>query len=56
MDDFDKVGTQLDRAQTAFHEASKKLSEGKGNLVNRASELKVLGAKTKKTLDHKTLS
>lgn len=56
VDDFHKVETHLKRAQDSQQEVMKKLSEGKGNLLVRAQELKSLGAKTSKTLNSDILN
>lgn len=48
--DMDQVGKALDGAQKAHAEALKKLSEGRGNLVSRATKIKELGAKASKLL------
>lgn len=56
LDDFQKVGLNIQRAQDAHGEMTKKLSEGKGNLIVRAEELKSLGAKTSKDVDSNYLN
>ncbi len=48
--DVEDVGKLIGKASTAQENAIKKLSEGKGNLVNRTEELKKLGAKANKSL------
>ncbi|MFT5581447.1 MAG: DNA recombination protein RmuC, partial [Psychromonas sp.] len=53
--DLEKVGKKQNEAQLAYDEAVKKLSVGKGNLVNSAQKLKKLGLTTKKELDKKLL-
>ncbi len=55
-EDMLKVGQHLDRAQNAQNEAVKKLSEGRGNLVNRTQELRKLGAKTSKQIPAELLT
>ncbi len=40
--EMQKIEHSLQKAQSAYEEAFKKLSTGKGNLMNRASELKAL--------------
>ena len=55
-DDLIKVGSNLKTTQSNYEEAMKKLSEGKGNLVNRAENLKKLGAKSTKNLDPRMIS
>ena len=54
--DLIKVGSNLKTTQSNYEEAMKKLSEGKGNLVNRAENLKKLGAKSTKNLDSRMIS
>jgi DNA recombination protein RmuC len=50
VEDLKKVGVKIDDAHTSWDEAMRKLSSGKGNLVNRARRIQELGAKTKKHL------
>lgn len=50
MDDMGKLKRQIDNARDIYDEAEKKLSAGKGNLVNQVELLKKLGAKTSKSL------
>jgi DNA recombination protein RmuC len=47
---LEEVGRQLDRAREAYRTARDRLSTGRGNLVRRAEQLKVLGVKANKTL------
>lgn len=51
LEDIQKLGQHLKRADDSHAEVIKKLSEGRGNLLNRAEELKTLGAKTSKQID-----
>ena len=44
------VGRHLGQTQQAYDKASKQLSDGRGNLVNRVLDLQKLGAKTSKSL------
>jgi len=37
-----KIENALEKAQTAYHDAFKKLSTGKGNLITRANDLKMM--------------
>lgn len=55
VESLDDVGRHLGRTQTAFDTAHKRLSSGRGNLVNQAASLHKLGVKNKKELD-KTLA
>ncbi len=50
IEDMQKIGDRLDSTQKVYHEGMKKLSEGRGNLVNRAEELRQMGAKATKQL------
>ena len=50
MEDMQKLGKQLDVARNTFDDAMKKFSEGRGNILRRTEDLKVLGAKTPKQL------
>jgi DNA recombination protein RmuC len=50
-EDMIKVGKQMDTAKGTYGDAMKKLSEGSGNLVHRAEQLKKLGLKNAKQLD-----
>lgn len=45
------VGKNLEQAQNQYQQAFKQLSEGRGNLVNRAQKLYRLGVKASKQLD-----
>jgi DNA recombination protein RmuC len=53
VESMDDLGKHLDRAQTAYDESYKRLSTGKGNLVNQAVALTKLGVNGKKTLPNK---
>jgi DNA recombination protein RmuC len=50
IDDFKTLGERLDLTQKTHVEISKKLSEGRGNLISQVEELKELGAKATKQL------
>ena len=45
-----KLGTHLDRARDSYDESLKQLSTGPGNIVRQIEQLKLMGAKTSKTL------
>lgn len=47
-DDLLNVGKSINKSQTEYVEAMKKLSEGSGNLVRRAEKMRELGAKSTK--------
>ncbi|HCR85792.1 MAG TPA: DNA recombination protein RmuC, partial [Alphaproteobacteria bacterium] len=53
VDDMQLIGKQINAAEKYYNSAMNKLSEGKGNLVKRAENLKILGAKTSKNLSEK---
>lgn len=55
IDDLIDIGNRMDQAKNSYEGAMKKLSEGTGNLVNRAEKIKKLGAKTSKSLPPKIL-
>jgi DNA recombination protein RmuC len=48
--DLQNLGEKLNSAQKAHEEVIKKVSEGRGNLVDQVEDLKRLGAKTEKSL------
>lgn len=50
VDDMKKVGINLERAESSYDDAMKKLSEGRGNLVKKAEEMKSLNINVKKSL------
>jgi DNA recombination protein RmuC len=50
IEDLRGLGRQLQKAQTCYENASKKLSEGRGNLIARADKLRQLGLIPKKQL------
>jgi len=51
VEDLIKVGTRMDDAKKAYEEAMKKLAEGRGNIISRAENLKLMGAKATKSID-----
>lgn len=51
VDDLIEVGTRMKRANESYESAMKKLSEGRGNIINRAENLKLMGAKASKSID-----
>jgi DNA recombination protein RmuC len=48
--DLQKVGTKLKDAQSAYDDAEKRLSSGRGNVIRQAQMLKELGVKATKAL------
>jgi DNA recombination protein RmuC len=49
-DDLIKVGKKMDESKEQYSEAMKKLSAGRGNLINRAENMKKLGLKVDKQI------
>ncbi len=64
LEEMEKLGKQLDNARNSYESAIRKLSEGQGNLISQAIQLKELGVQPKKELpsglvekaDHKSKS
>lgn len=50
-EDLVKLGNQMDTSRKTYDEVMKKLSNGTGNLVRRAEEMRKLGVQTTKTLN-----
>jgi DNA recombination protein RmuC len=50
VENLNKVGIKIEEAATAYNNAHRQLSNGSGNLMQQATELKNLGLKTKKVL------
>ena len=50
VSDIETIGLRIDSAQTAYTDAYKKLTSGKGNLVKRAEGMRELGIKVGKKL------
>lgn len=50
LKDMELLGEQIDKLEKVYGDARKKLSDGKGNLINKAQKLEKLGAKTSKSL------
>jgi DNA recombination protein RmuC len=50
VENFNKVGAKIEEAAKVYQNAQGQLSNGSGNLLQQASELKNLGLKTKKAL------
>lgn len=55
IEDMQKIGDRLQSTQKVYDEGMKKLSEGSGNLVRRAEELKKMGARANKQLTNEIL-
>ena len=54
LDDLEKVGKQLNTVQNTYSNSMTKLT-GRGNLLSRVENLKILGAKASKQIDQKWL-
>jgi len=50
IQDLDEVGNRLQQLDKAYSSARNKLTEGRGNLVSRSEQLKLLGARASKRL------
>jgi DNA recombination protein RmuC len=50
IQDLDEIGTRLQQLDKAYIGARNKLTDGRGNLVGRAEQLKLLGARASKRL------
>ncbi len=55
VQDLLKIGNQINASQSSYKAAMNKLTEGKGNLIRRVENIKILGAKTNKSLPEKIL-
>lgn len=53
--DLLEVGKKLNDSKESYEEAMKKISTGKGNLINRVENIKKLGAKSSKSLPQNLL-
>jgi DNA recombination protein RmuC len=56
LGDLESLGTQIERVQTTYDNAHKKLKSGKGDLIGRVEKLKKLGAKTSKDIPKEMLN
>ena len=54
--DLEDVGARIDSSKKSYDKAHNKRRSGTGNLIRRVEDLKTLGAKTSKKLDHKALA
>lgn len=50
LEAFDEVGKAIFRSQEAYDKARNRLKSGRGNLIKKVEDIRVLGAKTKKQL------
>jgi len=53
--DLVEIGRKLNSTQTSYDQAMQKLSSGTGNLIKRTEDIKKLGAKTTKSIDHRLI-
>ena len=56
VDNLEGVGKKLEDATTAYTEAFKQLSKGRGNILTRVQELKKMGATANKSLPDRLLN
>ncbi|HEX9649652.1 MAG TPA: DNA recombination protein RmuC [Cyclobacteriaceae bacterium] len=54
-EDLLTLGKHLDQTQKHYSSAMKKLVEGQGNLISKATKIKELGAKTRKSIDQRLI-
>ena len=50
IENLQKLGASLRSSNEEYDEAMKKLHEGRGNLISQAEQLKLMGAKTSKSI------
>lgn len=50
VENFEKVGEQIERANRSWEDARKQLHKGKGNLISQAEQMKMLKVKPSKKL------
>jgi DNA recombination protein RmuC len=53
---LEDIGDKLNKAQSAYTDAHKRLSEGKGNLVKKAEDMRKLGLQTGKRLSDELIA
>ena len=53
LEDIEKIGVNIKRADDSYRSALKRIKTGRGNLVSRVENLKRLGAKTSKEIPEK---
>ena len=56
LKDLQQLGKKIDDAQSYYRSTVSKLSEGKGNLISRVENLKILGAKASKSIPDEYLN
>lgn len=50
IENFEKIGGQIEKAHSTWHDAQKQLYKGKGNLLSQAEQMKRLQVKTSKQI------
>ena len=50
IENFDKIGGQIEKAHTSWTDAQKQLHKGKGNLLSQAEQMKRMQVKTSRQL------
>ncbi|WP_339504405.1 DNA recombination protein RmuC [Pseudomonas sp. RL_105y_Pfl2_101] len=55
IQDLDEIGSRLQQLDKAYSAARNKLTEGRGNLISRSEQLKLLGARASKSLPSELL-
>lgn len=56
LNDLEKVGEYMKRAQSSYQESMDKLQMGRGNLIDKVEKIKILGAKTSKQIPEKFIN
>lgn len=56
LEDMQDLNKNLQKSQESYNKAFKRLSEGRGNLLNTAEKIKNLGAKATKSIDRELLA
>lgn len=54
--DLEDIGARIESTRKSYDKAHNKLRSGTGNLIKRVEDLKTLGAKTSKKLEHEALA
>ncbi|MEX0963349.1 MAG: DNA recombination protein RmuC [Pseudohongiellaceae bacterium] len=54
--DLEDIGARIESTKKSYDKAHNKLRSGTGNLIRRVEDLKTLGAKTSKKLEHEALN
>ena len=52
---MESIGSKINEAQNAYSDAYKQLSSGRGNIVSKIEDLKLMGANAQKQLPDKIL-